>query len=60
MNDDRATNALLKILDIAEHQYRSLALLADELTGGLQTGAIARKVIADRCTKTADLIGERM
>jgi hypothetical protein len=35
MNDDRATTALLSILDSAARQYKALAELSDKLTGAL-------------------------
>jgi hypothetical protein len=59
-NEDRARNALLNLLDIAEHQYISIGNLADALLGGFLSGGAARYIIAERCEETAKLIGEKL
>lgn len=59
-NDDRARNALTNIVDIAQKQIENLLQLSEKLTGAMLSASVSRQVIADRCEKTAKLIGEIM
>lgn len=59
-NDDRARNALTNIVDIAQKQIESLLQLSEKLTGAMLSASVSRQVIADRCEKTAKLIGEKL
>lgn len=59
-NADRARNALIGIVEIAERQITNLTQLIESLHGHLLSKSVSNKVIADRCEKTAKLIGEKL
>lgn len=59
-NADRARSALLNIVEIAERQMKSLALITELLTGAMLSASVSRQVIADRCEDTAKLIEAKL
>lgn len=59
-NETRARNALLRLLDIAEQQTRSMLRLVDAMTGAFLSADVARYMIATRCEETAKLMEEKL